>query len=104
MNLYPGLREQGAPGLSVSLGTDYVLAVLQDGRELYRYPVQTFLEKLDANYLEGRTYTQGELTFADENDAVRLKLLFQSIGVDASGAEEPKYYIGGGMHVLLDIK
>ncbi len=100
---YPDMREQGSPGISASLDADDVLVILQDGRELYRHPVRTFFEKLDERYLEGRTYTQEELTFVDENDAVRVKVLFQSIGVDDLNPDKPSYH-AGGMYVLVDIK
>lgn len=88
---------------NIDINDDNIFTLSLHGTKIYSKPLNDFIAELDKNYVEGKAYTQDELTFIDENNLVKVKYLFQHISADYSNSGTPSYYIDS-FYALVDIK
>jgi hypothetical protein len=95
---------------SLSINFDYdssILKVTESGKDIYKVDLQIFADKLIGKYgfnQKGESFPQEEMTFEDENDNVKIKIIFNNISGNknsSSGKMESKNF---DFYVLLKSK
>lgn len=110
---FSGTRNNGKEmpiSKSLSINIDYdssVLKVTESGKDIYEVDFQVFTEKLIDMYgfnQVGKNFPQEEMSFEDENDNVKIKILFNYISGNKNslnGKMESKNF---DFNVLLKVK
>lgn len=110
---FSGTRNNGKQmptSTALSIDFDYdssILKVTQNGEDIYKVDLQVFADKLIDKYgfnQKGENFPQGEMTFEDENENVKIKIQFNNISGNknsSSGKMEAKNF---DFYVLLKEK